>query len=343
MIEIKNLCKIYDHKGLKALDAVSLRIAVGELVCVIGPSGAGKSTLLRLITGRENFDSGELRNTFPDEQTVFLSQDWKLESDLSLEQIIEQEQGEHFKACYQRFRYLVEVFRLQGKVTRPINGLSMGQKARAFLIKNLVTSPKLLMLDEPFAHLDRLLRQEIEEELSALRLTEQLTLIIISHDLESALKYSDRLLFLSSGRVSFYGPPKEFYHFPPNSLCAHFLGRVNLIPSSIVKYEGHYTILKNSLGEFRIHSTQVSKQFKRESQFCFLFCRSSQVKVDVNLRGYKIVSLNFCGQLTDITLRNAKKSIQLVATVLSEQEHDYQVGQELGVDLSDCAWKILPI
>lgn len=343
MIQIQNLTKVYDHKGLKALDSINAVIEEGELVSVIGPSGAGKSTLLRFIHQAESQSGGEITTSFGLDQRVLISQDWQLDSSLSLEQMLENEGKEIFKSIYPRFRHLVEVFRLQGKVTKSLESLSMGQKARAFLIKNLVRSPKLLLLDEPFAHLDRFLREEIEEELSELRKKENLTIVIVSHDLESALKYSDKVLFLSSGRLYFSGTPQDFFHRPPNNVCASFTGGANLIASTVKKVMGEYFVVHNPLGEFRVHQSGVSIEFRPGSHFAYLFCRSHEIKLQLGARDFKIKATRFKGASTDLVLVNQAESVTLHVTVSSDQNLEFQEHQLVGVDFGSVRWQILPI
>jgi ABC-type Fe3+/spermidine/putrescine transport system ATPase subunit len=343
MIEIKNLTKVYDHKGLKALDGVSAKIEAGTLTTIIGPSGAGKSTLLRLINQSQESDSGSITTNIEKEKIVLISQDWKLESELSLEQSVEKVHGDSFKVLYPRFRHLVEVFRLQAKVTKALSQLSMGQKARAYLIKNLVSSPKLLLLDEPFAHLDRFLREEIEEELIEFRQREKLTMVIVSHDLESTLKFSDQILFLSSGRLNFSGTPHDFFHRPPNSLTANFAGGANLIASSVMRVEGEYIVVKNPLGEFRLHQSKVSSEFRAGSRFGYLFCRSNEIRLHLGLKDFKIKSVRFKGSTTDLHLTNSQESLQLCVSLASSPNHEFSEDQETGLTFDAVSWRLLPI
>jgi len=210
--------------GVQALRSVSLRIAAGELVSVVGPSGCGKSTLLRLVAGLLRGAEGELRVHGLDPlgarrrgtELAFVFQDptllpWRtVEANVRLPLELRGRAGES-----ERVR-TAEVLRLVGleefRRARP-RQLSGGMQMRVSLARALVTRPGLLLLDEPFAALDEITRQRLNEELLALRARDRFTALFVTHNVGEAVFLSDRVLVMS-------GRPGTILHeiavpFPP--------------------------------------------------------------------------------------------------------------------------------
>jgi ABC-type Fe3+/spermidine/putrescine transport system ATPase subunit len=227
--------------GVVAVDDVSLEIAPGELFCLLGPSGCGKSTLLRLIGGYLPPQRGRV---------------WLQERDVTAEPPEKRPAGMVFQS-YALFPHLSALenvafgLRVRGvakaerlakanemldwvgltpaeRGRRPAE-LSGGQQQRVALARALAFGPKLLMLDEPFANLDRILRERLREELKEVQRRAGIATILVTHDREEALGLGDRVGIMGHGRLLQVGTPEEVYHAPVQADVARFLGHRNLL------------------------------------------------------------------------------------------------------------------
>jgi NitT/TauT family transport system ATP-binding protein len=192
--------------GTDALDGVSLRLGSGELVAVVGPSGCGKSTLLRLLAGLLAPTRGGVRTARGDggvgivfQQPTLLG--WRtVVANVTLPlELAGVRPGEATA------RALAQLARVGlGDVARvfPIE-LSGGMRMRAALARALVTEPRLLLLDEPFASVDELTRERLGEDVVALRATQQFAALLVTHSVSEAVFLADRVLVMSArpGRI----------------------------------------------------------------------------------------------------------------------------------------------
>jgi ABC-type Fe3+/spermidine/putrescine transport system ATPase subunit len=127
---------------------------------------------------------------------------------------------------------------LQALGARRPNQLSGGQRQRVALARALVKRPKVLLLDEPLAALDRKLREEMQVELRALQRSVGITFVFVTHDQEEALALSDRVAVMFDGRVAQVAPPRELYRRPATSQVGGFIGQINFFAGSVRSIEG---------------------------------------------------------------------------------------------------------
>lgn len=197
------------------LDALDLDIADGEFVSMVGPSGCGKSTLLRLVAGLRHGSSGtiQVRGAVPDEsglKTAFVFQDpnllpWRsVEGNIRLPLELPGTRLTDGDAVAKRIAESLELIGLsrQDAVKRP-RQLSGGMRMRVSLARALVTDPELLLLDEPFAALDDILRQQLNEELQRIWWEKKWTGLFVTHNVGEAVFLSQRVLVMSRrpGRI----------------------------------------------------------------------------------------------------------------------------------------------
>lgn len=211
-ILVKNLCFSYRdcEPPLEALRGASLRVAPGELVCVLGPSGCGKSTLLRLIAGLERPRSGELlidgrtvTGPGPDRMIVF--QDYALFPWLTVEKnvsfALRKGRGLGKREAREKTdRYLEKVGLSAYAGLYPFQ-LSGGMRQRVAIARALAMDTEILLLDEPFAALDAKLRQEMQQFLLELWRCSEKTVVFVTHDIDEALLLSGHIVFMSRGQV----------------------------------------------------------------------------------------------------------------------------------------------
>ncbi len=208
MLDIRNLSKVYPN-GTHALDGFSLSVREGEVVAVIGGSGCGKSTLLRLLSGLESPSNGDIRLdnkrlVEPDPLVNIVFQEPRLFPWLTVADNIgfglsslDAEQRRD------RVRQVLKKIGLSGYETRWIKELSGGQAQRVALARALVTTPSVLLLDEPFSALDAMTRADLQDHLVDLWSEAGSTMLLVTHDIEEAIIMADRIVVMQPfpGRI----------------------------------------------------------------------------------------------------------------------------------------------
>lgn len=202
-IHIENLSKTFPKRLV--IKDLNLDIEAGSFVSIVGPSGCGKSTLLRLIAGLDVPTSGKLQITSPGaaKSISFVFQDpnllpWRtvteniglpFELDFSLRKLSLNDKGRLIKE-------VLEKVKLEDSAALFPHELSGGMKMRVSLARSLVSSPKLLLMDEPFAALDEITRFEMQNQIRELWLKEKMTIIFVTHSLFEAAFLSERIIML---------------------------------------------------------------------------------------------------------------------------------------------------
>jgi len=224
-----------------AVDAVDLEIAEGEFFALLGPSGCGKTTLMRLLAGFERPDAGRILLDGADiaglpphrRPSSMMFQTYALFPHLSVAQNVGfglKQQGWDKARATARIAEMLAVVRLEGLEQRRPSQLSGGQKQRVALARALAPQPRILLLDEPLAALDRRLREDTQLELKTLQRTLGLTFMIVTHDQDEAMVVADRMGVMNQGRIAQVGPPREVYERPASRFVAEFIGEANLLP-----------------------------------------------------------------------------------------------------------------
>jgi putrescine transport system ATP-binding protein len=228
-----------------AVDEVSLSVESGEFFALLGPSGCGKTTLLRLIAGFETPDSGrilidgvEINAVPPYARPVnMMFQSYALFPHLDVAGNVafglKQERMERRRRAA-RVADMLALVQMSDYARRRPHELSGGQKQRVALARALAKMPKLLLLDEPLAALDRKLREETRVELTGIQQRIGTAFLVVTHDQEEALGMASRIAVMSRGRLVQTGPPAEIYERPNSRFVADFVGAVNLFEGELV-------------------------------------------------------------------------------------------------------------
>ena len=246
-LELGHLIKRFAPGLPPVVDSLSLVAQAGELLTLLGPSGCGKTTTLRLIAGLDRPDSGTIRiagremtDPFvpPERRGVGLVfQDYALFPHLSvLGNVLF---GLRHLPRAQRRPRARETLALVGLTifeTRMPHQLSGGQQQRVALARALAPRPALLLLDEPFSNLDAQLRHSTRQEVRSILRQSGTTAILVTHDQEEALAFSDRLVLMRGGRAEQTGTPQEVYARPRTAFVANFLGRSNLLGATADRF-----------------------------------------------------------------------------------------------------------
>ncbi len=227
-----------------AVDDVSLAIYQGEFFALLGGSGCGKTTLLRMLAGFEQPTGGRLRidgvdvtDMPPYERPVnMMFQSYALFPHMSVEQNVGfglRQDGVPRAETADRVREVLELVQLGQFARRKPHQLSGGQRQRVALARSLVKKPKLLLLDEPLAALDKKLREETQFELVNIQEQVGITFIVVTHDQEEAMTMSTRLAVMESGEIRQTGTPGEVYEFPRTRSVAQFIGSINMFSGQV--------------------------------------------------------------------------------------------------------------
>jgi len=253
------------YGALTAVDGLTLDIAPGEFFALLGPSGCGKTTLLRMLAGFETPTSGRVLLAGEDISTVpphrrpvnMMFQNYALFPHLNVEKNIgfglrQEKIGRHEIA--ERVEAMLALVRLSGYGRRRIDQLSGGQRQRVALARALIKEPRVLLLDEPLAALDKKLRSETQFELMELQRKLGTSFVIVTHDQDEAMVVADRIAVMDRGRVAQVARPAEVYERPNSRWIADFIGEVTLI-------EGRFSapgVMQTLIGELRVADDSVA-------------------------------------------------------------------------------------
>ncbi len=241
-----------------AMDDVSLGIGAGQFVTLLGPSGSGKTTCLRVIAGIVRPDAGRLEIAGRDVSAVpmhkrnigIVFQNYALFSHLDVQQNVAyplRVRGWSAGAAQPKIEAALEMVRLASFARRRPDQLSGGQQQRVALARALVFEPDVLLLDEPLAALDRVLREEMQLELRRIHRDIRTTMICVTHDRSEALAMSDRVIVMRAGRIVQDDTPRGVYERSTSRFVAEFLGDTNVIAGT-VSCSGEGAIFTTSAG-----------------------------------------------------------------------------------------------
>ena len=238
-----------DHCSYSVSDSFKLEdlhftIDQGQLVGVIGDSGCGKTTLLKLVYGLLDSDSGTLYwkdtpiqgpkfHLVPGMPFIkYLSQDFDLMPYISVAENVKKYLSRFEpEASTQRCNELLEVVDMSAFAQAKVKTLSGGQKQRVALAQVLAKEPELLLLDEPFSHIDNFRKNKLRRQLFGYLKQQNITAIVATHDATDVLSYLDETIVLRSGAIVTNAPTKQLYDNPPSYYVASLFGEVNEIPA----------------------------------------------------------------------------------------------------------------
>jgi ABC-type sulfate/molybdate transport systems ATPase subunit len=245
MLQIKDISFHYDKTPV--LKSISFSVDAGEHVSIIGESGSGKSTLLKLLYGELDVDKGQI--FWKDTQILgpkhnlvvgydfmkYVSQEFDLMPFITVSENI----GKHLSNFYPeekqaRIKELLEVVELTEFANTKVKLLSGGQKQRVALARALAKEPEILLLDEPFSHIDNFKKQSLRRNLFNFLKANNIACVVASHDKEDVLPYSDRMIVLYNSKIVANNTPEYLFSHPKTPLIASFFGEFNVIDGQIV-------------------------------------------------------------------------------------------------------------
>ena len=241
MIEFHQVSKQFEQRT--AVDNLTLTIAKGEFTVLIGASGSGKSTTLKMInrlvehdTGYIRFAGEEIRSFRPEEirrrmgyaiQSIGLFPHWTVEQNIgAVPQLLKWPR----KRIRERVAELLELLHLAPEQFRHRypHQLSGGQQQRVGVARALAADPEVLLMDEPFGALDQVTRAALQIEIARIHQLSGRTIVLVTHDIDEALRLADRIVLLDHGHIIQQGPPASFLTDPANDLVRDFVGRSDI-------------------------------------------------------------------------------------------------------------------
>jgi spermidine/putrescine ABC transporter ATP-binding subunit len=261
-VELEHVTKRFG--AVTAVNAVSLEVAQGEVLALLGPSGCGKTTTLRMIAGFEDPDAGLVRikgqvvNDLPTyrRNLGMVFQQYALFPHMSVFDNVAfglRMRGTSRTETRRRVGEAMTLVRLQGLEGRFPSELSGGQQQRVALARAVVTTPAVLLLDEPLGALDKKLREQMQIEIRALQRALGITTIFVTHDQEEALTLADRIAVMENGVIVQIGTPTEIYERPRSRFVSDFIGVSNFLAGRVVERRGETVSVE--VGAFRLQAT----------------------------------------------------------------------------------------
>lgn len=249
-VGLENVSKVFPD-GTRAVDAVSLEVADGEMVVLVGPSGCGKSTALRMVAGLEQATEGVIRiagkamdGVVPKLRDVaMVFQNYALYPHMTVRENLAFALRLRKTPKAERTNRVTDTASMLGieaLLDRKPAALSGGQQQRVALGRAIVREPACFLFDEPLSNLDAKLRVEMRAEIKRLHQRLSATSIYVTHDQEEAMTLADRLVVMRRGRVQQIGRPLDIYDNPANRFVASFVGvpSMNFLDGSVAMRDG---------------------------------------------------------------------------------------------------------
>lgn len=316
-----------------AIAAIDLEVKEGEFFAILGPSGSGKTTLLRVIAGLEIPDQGhvfiedENVTAYPPYQrsTGMVFQEFALFPHKTVaENIVFPLRMQKFPRNEQekQLKWVLNLIKLQGYEDRYPHQLSGGEKQRVALARGLVSRPKVLMLDEPLANLDRELRKEMEIEVRRFQIELGIPFIYVTHNQEEALTMCDRLALVKDGSLIQIGNKLEIYNHPETSFAAGFVGSSNIFEGEIVEIEEDIFVIDYKNLKIRTPKCDGGKK----GDTIKLFVKTEHVELGKALKGITnifkgtVQDTIFKGPYIDYIIELSNKETITVSRNISEKD-----------------------
>jgi putrescine transport system ATP-binding protein len=332
--------------SIDAVEALSLDIMHGEFFALLGPSGCGKTTLLRMLAGFEApsegrilLDGDDIADVPPYRRPVnMMFQSYALFPHLSVAGNIgfglRQEKLGRAEIA-ERVAEMLALTRLQGFGERKIHQLSGGQRQRVALARSLVKRPRVLLLDEPLAALDKKLRAETQFELMELQRKLGTTFVIVTHDQEEAMIVADRMALMDRGRLMQVASPPQIYENPNSRWVADFIGEITIIEGRAAQNG----LLETPLGQLKVADSAAASS----GATAWLALRPEKITIgrdrpkgDGNALSGTVYEIGYRGDVSIYKVRLADRSLMkaAIANVSPRNKPGYAVGDAVWLSWS---------
>jgi ABC-type sugar transport system ATPase subunit len=229
-LEISNISKLLD--GKRVVDEISFSQTANQKIAIAGETGSGKSTLLKMIAGLVQPDQGMIyfndkHVLGPDFKLIpghpdiaYLSQHFELRNSYRVEELLSYAN----KLTEDMANAIFEVCMIRHLVKRKTDQLSGGERQRIAIARLLISSPKFLILDEPYSNLDLIHKNILKNVIREIGDSLQITCLMVSHDPTDILSWADEIILMKSGKIVQQGKPEDVYRYPANAYAAGILG-----------------------------------------------------------------------------------------------------------------------
>jgi len=257
MLQVKNVT--FGYSKSKILKAIDFNVQAGENLAIIGESGSGKSTLLKLIYGEYDLKQGQI--FWKDEEILgpkhnlvigydfmkYVTQEFDLMPYTSVENNI----GKHLSRFYpeekqKRTEQLTKVVELEAYAKTKVKNLSGGQKQRVAIARALAKEPEILLLDEPFSHIDNFKKQSLRRSVFKHLKENNISCIVATHNKNDVLGFADKMIVIHNKEIIAKNTPQHLYKNPKTPLIASFFGEFNVIKPYGIVYAHQLKIVEQS-------------------------------------------------------------------------------------------------
>ncbi len=272
MLKVRN---IHFSRENPILSGIDFDLKQGEILGLVGPSGAGKSTLLKIVSGLLDAEEGTVflgkeRVYGPNYKLIpghseiqLVNQDFDLDIYHTVrENLVVKANYLPKQECAELVSELLEILDLSALESHLAKNLSGGEQQRLALGRALALEPKVILLDEPFAHMDAHLKSRISNYLMALKKVRKTAFILVTHDGQEVLNLADKIAFFHEGKIQRMDSPEAFYYAPQSEFEGLFFGDLNAIRrnrQTILFRPGEFSLNLNDQGD------QLDVQFLRKS------------------------------------------------------------------------------
>jgi len=257
MLQVKNLT--FQYKKQPVLKDISFSVKAGDHFSIIGESGSGKSTLLKLLYGTYNLNEGHVfwkdneilgpkhNLIVGPEYMKYVAQEFDLMPFITVSENV----GAFLSNFYpeekqSRIKELLEVVELTPVANIKVKELSGGQKQRVAIARAIAKQPEVLLLDEPFSHIDNFKKQSLRRSLFKFLKEKNITCIVATHDNDDVLSFSDQMMVLHDAKIMVIGTPQQLYKNPENKLIASFFDEFNEIKNHGIVYANQLKVVDKS-------------------------------------------------------------------------------------------------
>lgn len=285
MLQVKNVT--FGYTKTKVLKAIDFNVEAGENLAIIGESGSGKSTLLKLIYGEYDLKEGHI--FWKDEEILgpkhnlvvgydfmkYVTQEFDLMPFITVEENI----GKYLSRFYpeekqRRTDELIKVVELEAFAKTKVKLLSGGQKQRVAIARALAKQPEILLLDEPFSHIDNFKKQSLRRSVFKYLKDNNIACVVATHDKNDVLGFADQLLVIHQSNIIVKDTPQNIHNNPKLPLIASFFGEFNVIEPYGIVYANQVKIVEISnlkakvkTSYFNGSSWLIEAEYKLESIF----------------------------------------------------------------------------
>jgi ABC-type glutathione transport system ATPase component len=304
LLKVASVSRLTD--GALVLQDISFSQRRLQKIAIAGETGSGKTTLLKIIAGLAQADGGEVlfeneKVNGPDDQLVpghpaiaFLSQHFELPKFLRVEQVLTYANI----LSDQQANRIFEVCQIDHLTKRKTDQLSGGEKQRIAIARLLISVPKLLLLDEPFSHLDMVHKSTLKVVINDICKKLKITCILVSHDPQDTLAWADKIIVMKDGKIVQKGTPEEIYFCPVNEYAAGLFG--------------NYTLLEPALRKMFSNGKKIDSKDKRK-----MIVRPEGFRITTkstrSVRG-KVTDVRFLGSHYEIEVECKKNIVTAKAT-----------------------------